>query len=411
MREIKIKNFGPIVDGYSQNGGFLPVSRVTVFIGDQGSGKSTVTKLISTCSWIEKAFFQGRLPKEQVVQHNRFKKLHCAYQGIENYFMPETEIEYKGDFCTIKYDRGNTSIELRDDSRLEMYQVPKIMYTPAERNFLSVIARPDRIKDLPKPLNTFLEEYLRSLEELSGRIELPINDLKFEFQKQHKISYIVGQNYRIRLSEASSGLQSVIPLVLVARNLAEYIGKPIEELSADDKRKLKEEINRIITNPNITGAVKESTLELMSRRFRASYFMNIVEEIEQNLFPSSQRNVLNELLAFTTKTNFNELILTTHSPYIVNFLTLAIKANEVKEKIEKLGEEKSRLLLESVNNIVPISSCIPSKQVAVYEMTREGSISELPKIDGLISDSNYLNTFLAETNSLFDKLLDIEDEL
>jgi len=33
----------------------MDVKKVTVFIGNQGSGKSTVAKLISSFSWIEKA--------------------------------------------------------------------------------------------------------------------------------------------------------------------------------------------------------------------------------------------------------------------------------------------------------------------------------------------------------------------
>ena len=55
MSKIRIKNFGPIKEGYQENDGWLDVKKVTVFIGNQGSGKSTVAKLISTFSWIEKA--------------------------------------------------------------------------------------------------------------------------------------------------------------------------------------------------------------------------------------------------------------------------------------------------------------------------------------------------------------------
>jgi ABC-type glutathione transport system ATPase component len=48
MSKIKIKNFGPIQEGYNENNGWIDISKVTVFIGNQGSGKSTVAKLIST---------------------------------------------------------------------------------------------------------------------------------------------------------------------------------------------------------------------------------------------------------------------------------------------------------------------------------------------------------------------------
>ena len=60
MSKIRIKNFGPIKVGFTEtlpNGTvneWLDVKKVTVFIGNQGSGKSTVAKLISTLAWIEK---------------------------------------------------------------------------------------------------------------------------------------------------------------------------------------------------------------------------------------------------------------------------------------------------------------------------------------------------------------------
>jgi predicted ATPase len=55
MSRIKIRNFGPIVNGYLENDGWIDINKVTIFIGNQGSGKSTIAKLISTFTWIEKA--------------------------------------------------------------------------------------------------------------------------------------------------------------------------------------------------------------------------------------------------------------------------------------------------------------------------------------------------------------------
>ena len=48
MSKIKIKKFGPIKGGCQNDDGWLNIEKVTVFIGSQGSGKSTVAKLIST---------------------------------------------------------------------------------------------------------------------------------------------------------------------------------------------------------------------------------------------------------------------------------------------------------------------------------------------------------------------------
>jgi len=59
MSKIRIKNFGPIKEGFLEDDGFLDIKKVTIFIGNQGSGKSTVAKLISTMMWLEKALYRG----------------------------------------------------------------------------------------------------------------------------------------------------------------------------------------------------------------------------------------------------------------------------------------------------------------------------------------------------------------
>ena len=57
MSKIKIKNFGPIKEGYQEDDGWFDIKKVTVFIGNQGSGKSTIAKLISTFNQTEQIFF------------------------------------------------------------------------------------------------------------------------------------------------------------------------------------------------------------------------------------------------------------------------------------------------------------------------------------------------------------------
>lgn len=44
-------------------------------------------------------------------------------------------------------------------------------------------------------------------------------------------------------------------------------------------------------------------------------------------------------------------------------------------------------------------------------MKKTGSIEKLPNIDGIPSDNNFLNLSLSEGNDLFDRLLDIQEEL
>lgn len=86
MSRIRIKNFGPIKEGFSSNDGWIDIKKVTVFIGNQGAGKSTVAKLISTFTWIEKALVRGDYNKKWFERKNKLKNQYLNYHRLENYF-------------------------------------------------------------------------------------------------------------------------------------------------------------------------------------------------------------------------------------------------------------------------------------------------------------------------------------
>ena len=404
MSKIKIKNFGPIKNGLNGDNGFIDIKQITIFIGNQATGKSTIVKIFSTLAWLEKTLYQDTLSQKEIVRG--FINNFCAYQGLKNYFQPDTYLEYIGDKFSFKYANQKLKIEKLDNE----YLVPQIMYVPAERNFLSILEDSKKQKGLPSSLYTFLEEFEKSKREIEGEIELPINNLSFEFQKQNKISYIKGEDYKIRLSEASSGIQSLLPVYLVSKFLADSINQERDSskksLSVEENQKLKSKIMEILSNDKLSKELKESALELLSSTFYNACFINIVEELEQNLFPQSQKKLLYSLLTFVNQTKGNRLLLTTHSPYIINYLTLSIKGKMVLEKISHTPKLKDKL-----EKIIPSDSCIDGANVVVYELSDNGEIRTLESYKNLPSDENFLNLFLEETNDEYSQLLDIEDEL
>ena len=220
MSNILIRNFGPVKKGYSDNQGWMDIKKVTVFIGNQGSGKSAIAKLISTLSWIEKALVRGSLKESEILKKGYLEN-QCRYQNIYEYFKPDSYIEYDGEAIQFKYERGASTVKFK---KTKAYFLPKIMYVPAERNFISAVRNVTSLKGLPGTLYTFSDEYIKATEDLKGNLDLPINNVKFEYQKLNQLSSIVGQDYKIRLSNASSGFQSLVPLYLVTKYLAERIG-------------------------------------------------------------------------------------------------------------------------------------------------------------------------------------------
>lgn len=403
MARLKIKNVGPIRAGYEPQNGFIEFKGVTLFIGNQGSGKSTVAKLYSTLSWIEKALVRKDFTEDYVTKYNRFQKKYLAYQNIHNYLSDKSYIEYIGDSYHFKYSNNQLIVKkLKDDD----YSFPKIMYVPAERNLVSSIDRLEKVKNLPSPLYTFYDEYADAKSEFINGINLPILNSKVIFSKQGK-PMLIGQDYQISLVEASSGFHSIVPLVVVTQYLSKIVNNELskskKEFSREEEIKLRNTISRLLNRKDLSEEVLTKALEQISARYSYKSFINIIEEPEQNLYPSSQKYMLFELLKYKNENENNKLVITTHSPFIINYITLAIKAHMVKNNIEHINSK------EKLSSIVPLESTISGETVIIYELDeKEGIIKRLEDYKGLPSDENFLNTSLEESNDLFVQLQEIE---
>lgn len=405
MSRIRIKNFGPIKSGLNENDGWINIKKVTLFIGNQGTGKSTIAKLISSMTWIEKALIRDKdLFKINKVDKKWFIDI-CSFQNLENYFNDKTEIEYEGNAYKIKLIKNDVKIEKKYG---EKYSFPKVMYVPSERNLASTVKNIRDLKGLPNTLYTFSDEYLDALNDLNKEISLPISNAKLVYDKKTETTILKEDDYSLNLNEASSGYQSFVPLFLVTRYLGEGRFKKnsnkFKNISINQEKKLKEELMDILLNKNLSNEVKKASLEFLSSQYNYSSFINIVEEPEQNLFPTSQREILNSLLEINNINEDNKLIITTHSPYILNFLNLSIYGNFLYNKT------KSKDLRNRINDIINHVSQTDINDVVVYELGKN-IINILSTEFGINSDKNYLNNNIRLGNKLFDELIEIEEEI
>jgi predicted ATPase len=412
MSKIKIRHFGPIEKGFLEDNGWLDIKKVTVFTGNQGSGKSTVAKLVSTFTWIEKVLNRGDYKVKDFTDYNRFRKTFCAYHRIENYFFDlegndTAELEFKSKTFHFKYHKGNLTIKKIESK--EPYHLPQIMYVPAERNFIANVKTPKALKLTSDSLVEFVTEFDRAKNEMKGAMKLPIDgDLYVEYQKLNDIIYIKGKNHRIQLKEASSGIQSIVPLYLVSWFLSDSVKKQSESsqiMSSEEMDRFRKGVEEIWMNDSFTEEQRRVALSVLSSKFNKTAFVNIVEEPEQNLFPGSQREMIHNLLKYNNKNKANKLIITTHSPYLINYLTIATKAGILLKKLK--AEHKKKL-----NEVVPLDSVINPDDIVIYELSeKDGSISRLTNFEGIPSDNNYLNIQLGLSNKMYDSLLEIEEEL
>lgn len=396
IKNIRIRHFGPI-----RESGELEISSVMLFCGQQGSGKSTIAKLISTCSWIEKALARKEIMAKDLTAKN-FRERYCGYHYLSNFFKPgQTYICYQGDKIELIYKNDSLAVV---ETRNGNYHMPQIMYVPAERNFMVAVEQAEKIRNLPPSLLTMLQVFKKALN--AGDYKIPIDGFSVHYDKLNKITWLQGGDYRLRLHEAASGLQSVIPLVVVSVYLSLMVERgESHEMSAEELDKLQREVNSILEDSNLNEALRRILIEQLNKRYKNECFLNIVEEPEQNLFPVSQKDVLHKLLAVFNSNPLNGLIITTHSPYIIDELSLAVKAGAVLKK----GQGKN--IEAEIEKVVPVASCLDAEQLSIYEIRDDGCVVQLPNYNGLPSDENYLNVSLMDSNERFNQLLEIEDGL
>ncbi|KAA6346160.1 hypothetical protein EZS27_006330 [termite gut metagenome] len=410
MNKIWIKNFGPIKEGR------IDIKKLTVFIGNQGSGKSTVAKLISTFMWIEKALIRGDYKQEWFEKKNRLKNQYLTYHRIESYLSPDTKIRYMGKAYEIQYTEKGVEIRkilTLSDSATVPYLLPQIMYVPAERNFIAYVKKPKELRLSSDSLKEFLTEFDNAKDNMKGMVRLPINNIDVEYDKLNDTLNLKGENYKLKLMDASSGFQSLVPLFLVSRFLSNSIKQSSNDssMSAEETERFRKGIADIWMNSTLSDEQRRSALSVLSSKFNKTAFINIVEEPEQNLFPTSQWQMLQSLLEFNNSTDANKLIITTHSPYLINFLNIAIQGKYLKNKIIEKSVNTENLL-SKLTKIVSENALIASNDVIVYQLDEtDGSMKELNTFEGVLSDKNYLNNKLREGNQLFDALLEIEEEL
>lgn len=375
----------------------IEIKKVTFFIGNQGSGKSTVAKLIATFMWIEKALVRGDYDKKWFERKNRFKNTFLPYHRIENYLKKDTFIQYEGEAYIITYEDEFLKLEEKKNNN---YSLPQIMYVPSERNFIAYVKSPKELKLSSEALKEFLTEFDNS-KEIVKSLELPINKAMLDYDKSNDILSLKGEDYKIKLTEASSGFQSFVPIHMVSCYLAKSVKKQSEVkvgMSGEEKDRFRKEVEQIYKNELFTDEQKRIAISVLSKKFNKTSFVNIVEEPEQNLFPTSQGNMLYSLLKINNEIVDNKLIITTHSPYLVNYVSLAVEAGKLKQGV--IAEKGGRL-----NEIVPINA----DDLAIYQLKEEdGTIKLLDSYEGIPSDENFLNDEIGRTNELFADLLDLQ---
>jgi predicted ATP-dependent endonuclease of OLD family len=356
--KLIIKNFGPIKSVE------LELKKVTVLIGEQGTGKSALAKLLYVLS--NYFFLFGNDDERKTI--------------IESYglfFRPDTEINYNTDYYSVTCQFGKFAIELKDDVKKAYENIKEkpnsilidwfdklisdYIYVPAERIALTPIVRmlnaPSRTLyrgSFDEFIVDFAQDYDTARRKIHEYVIPHLNNVVFKMV--NGLEKVVFNNEELFLDQTSSGFQVSIPFVVL---MAYYI-------------QIKS-INKFI-----------------------------IEEPELNLFPTAQYELIKFFIEKVNPINSSVLV-TTHSPYILTSLNNLIQAYLT-------GNKRGRK--QKTTDIIPHKYWLNLKDVTAYMLkyddAAKGVVHEnILDEDGLIK-AEKIDGVSRILNEEFDKLLNIE---
>ena len=388
MCKLRIKNFGPIRDGCTDlPDGFFPIGALTIFVGNQGAGKSTIAKLFASFVWLEKALIIGKLSKKEV-ETQAFIKYLLSYHKIYSFLYDDSIIEYRSEYYYIQIREKRIKIKVIHETE---FNRPQIQYIPSERNLVAVIDRFAQLPLLPDSMREFLYVYDEVINNaFFNDYILPIENLNIRYNKRRNKIELYSDDYHVYLNEAASGFQSAVPLYMITK----YFTDVIQRQGYEYKFKNLLEEKAIITEYNRLNNNSISFHDFFLRKLNTCFY-NIVEEPEQNLFPNSQKNIVLFLIECMNSNKNNKLVLTTHSPYVLETINNSIYA----ESLQRQGKNAEIL--------VPKKHQISYDSVFAY-VVKNGEIKSINDSEINQINPNEIDVCSQEINNIYESLTELE---
>ena len=309
-----IQNLGPIHEVQLED-----ISPLMVLIGESGSGKSTILKVLALFQWIYKMMNIRVYLSMSGVSKSPFRFSWQTYMrnaGFEKYLKPDTEIIYTIGSCTICYKDGklNTSCDIP----LDELSLVKVAFVSDKRNMISNLVAGKAKNNYDFYLDQTYEDFVAATRVIREH-SIDYLDVKLTVEKSSNGEkfYISSTNeeeiFKIGFEDASSGMQNVSPLSV---NI-EYFVHNYDSVTAANKMVFKylsesDDLKNFSASMNL-GEWNKRVINLL------------IEEPELSLYPQSQLELIDSLVERCfdeTLQHKMRLAIATHSPYIVNYLNL-----------------------------------------------------------------------------------------
>lgn len=404
MQNLLVNNFGAIKKASIQ------IRKYNIFIGHTSSGKSTIAKLIAIFNnrqfWSIKngdfKSFVKLLDKYNInfnfnddtlisysngkykwnISHDKFETdyndadLITSANGTDSLDFISKFIEkkskedaYKPIINTLKTlitEKDATFSNLVRPVLLDMlYDKCTPVYIPAERLLISIFNNSiftllQAGASIPDCIRDFGSLYEKAKIENSD-LHIDMLKMKVSFSSNGDIIHLDNDNNEFSLTQASSGIQSIIPLW-------------------------------VVFNKNVLEKGRK---------------ILVIEEPELNLFPSTQKKLIEWIMSKMRKSKDSSIVITTHSPYVLSTIDNLILAKEITKKVNKAKRD----IILRIKELIPSMALVDFDEVSSYFFGNDGIVLDIRDEELKSLGAEYIDEASDDLSRIFNELCVLEDEL
>ncbi len=429
MAKLSIENFGPIERCD------INLNDFTILIGRQASGKSTIAKLVyffkSIPLWI--AGYKDENIREQYIirEFNKYLKskfialfgpvFHEPFMEITYYFN-ESEDRWVGisqrpgkddykSYINIRFDRTTRdevlhlllrvngyeknsekhisflSAKIKDFDEFERKsfydEASKIfnskntpVFVPAGRSLLTLLSG-QIVKNITLP-DFITEDFLKAIQRISSQVSGGLEAAERTFRQINRAPD------RAIAAKARNLIKSVLN--------GEY-------KQSDGEERIYHSGNKY-TKLSVSSSGQQESLWILAMVYvliieRQSAFA-IFEEPEAHLFPEAQYNIVKLLVLFKNYVNNSQIMITTHSPYILTSINNLIAGN-ISGKVDATKTDK----------IIDRAFWLPEEKVSAYFLN-DGKVKDIFDYELNMIKAEAIDEVSETIRSEYDRLLEIK---
>ena len=388
MQKVIIKNLGPIKNCE------VDIRPFTIFIGDSGVGKSVILRTISLLKWIYK-----KMQYKAILKHSKTKTdaLRFRLDGLlknsmlEDFFTKDTYVELlENDVSIIVIKNGKLTPKYKNIKKNSL-AIGKILFLNDIRSSLPEILSSPSGKRARFSYYTsdMIENFYKSFYHFK-KYDLDTIDLSISSKKRvaYDQIYVTRKGSEIKFENASSGEKNLSIIELICSYFAEHYD-------------FANSFSNTLTGLIVNGAVFENLGRLQDylKNNEKQSFMDIfIEEPEANLFPEKQKQVTYFLASLQKMKNRPDIIMSTHSPYILTSINNLLLASQLIKQDKNLKEKVGEIIRDDfLLDVSHLEAYLISDGAAKSIIDTEAGLINADEIDGV-------SVSLAQE---FDKLLDL----